>query len=367
MVAALRAANADVRVVGWGGPRMRAAGCELMGETARDGAMALGSLAKIASVRRIVHDIRQWAAANHVDVHVPVDSPAANWHIAWWMKKRRRSKVANLVAPQLWAWAPWRIRKWRRTSDVIMCLLPFEEQWFRSRGVNAVFVGHPVLSVPVDERVRARAEQFAKGARKLLLLPGSRSNEVRDNMHRMLQVYAHLAHSRPDLTGLVMAANQDLVPLIRAAQFDAGLASWPASLAVASGDAEGAIAWCDCALNVSGTVSLDLAHQRKPMVAVYWTGWLSALIARFILNTPHRLLPNIVAGRRVVPEFVPYSGGIGPVEREVARMLDDAEWRAQMAEGLHEVARTFEGHDPGRESANVILGLLGCPSRTNAA
>lgn len=358
LVAALRRLAPELRVVGWGGPRMRAAGCEMAGETARDGAMALGSLAKIASVRRTVHSIRDWARTQPVAVHVAVDSPAANWHIAWWMKRERGAKVVNLVAPQLWAWAPWRIRKWRRTSDLMLCLLPFEEEWFRQRGVNARFVGHPVLSVPIDDAVQARARAFGMEGRRLLLLPGSRSNEVRDNMHHMLRIYAAAARTRPDLRGLVMAANERLVPLVRDAQRKAGLTEWPRGLQVAHGDAEAAIAWCDGALNVSGTVSLDLAHQRKAMVAVYWTGWLAYLVGRLVLRTPNRLLPNIVAGRRIVPEFVPWAGGIQQPLACVERMLDDAALRARTAGDLDGVARTFEGHDPGVEAAEGVLGVL---------
>ena len=360
LVRALRAARPDVRVVGWGGPRMRHAGCELVGETARDGAMTLVGLGKIMEVRRIVRDIRSWAAANPVDVHVPVDSPAANWHIASWMKRHGKgaaggSRVVNLVAPQLWAWAPWRIRKWRRTSDAIMCLLPFEEEWFRSRGVRAHFVGHPVLAHPVDPSAVARAAALPGGAPRLLLLPGSRSSEVRANMPRMLEAFRALSAARPGLAGLVMAANEALVPLVRDS---ARGTAWPANLAVAHGDPDAAIAWCDCALNVSGTVSLDLAHQRKPMVAVYWVGWFRALASRFILTMPDRLLPNIVAGRRIVPEFVPCAGGTGSVVRALGQLLDDPAARARTARDLDAVARRFEGHDPGREAAEVVLGFL---------
>ena len=361
LVRALRARAPDVRVVGWGGPRMREAGCEMAGETARDGAMTLVGLRKILEVRRTVREIRAWAAANPVDVHVPVDSPAANWHIASWMKRHGRgaaggSCVVNLVAPQLWAWAPWRIRKWRRTSDAILCLLPFEEAWFRARGVRAHFVGHPVLAHPVDAAARARAGALPQGAPRLLLLPGSRSSEVRANMPRMLEAFRTVSASRPGLAGVVMAANESLVPLVRAA---ARGGAWPANLHVAHGDPDAAIAWCDCALNVSGTVSLDLVHQRKPMVAVYWTAWWKVLVSSLILTMRDRLLPNIVAGRRIVPEFVPCSGGTGPVVRALAPILDDPAARACIAADLDAVARRFEGHDPGRESAGVVLGFLG--------
>jgi lipid-A-disaccharide synthase len=361
LVRALRELAPDVRVVGWGGPRMRAAGCEMAGETARDGAMALAGLGKIASVRRTVHQIREWAAKNPVDVHVPVDSPAANWHIAKWMKAHGRgaaggARVVNLVAPQLWAWAPWRIRKWRRTSDAILCLLPFEEEWFRSRGVRAHFIGHPVLSHPVGDDARARAAALPAGAPKLLLLPGSRSSEVRANMPRMLDVFRAVSRTRPGLVGLVMAANDALVPLVRDAAHGA---AWPADLHVAAGDPDAAIAWCDCALNVSGTVSLDLTHQRKPMVALYMTGLVSIAGSKVLLSMHDRLLPNIVAGRRIVPEFVPWGGGVRPVVDALGALLDDPRLRARTSRELDAVARRFEGHDPGREGAGVVLGFLG--------
>ncbi|RLS46632.1 MAG: hypothetical protein DWH86_02380 [Planctomycetota bacterium] len=360
LVRALRALAPDVRVVGWGGPKMRAAGCEMAGETARDGAMTLVGLKKIAEVRRIVADIRTWAAANPVDVHVPVDSPAANWHIASWMKHHGRgaaggSRVVNLVAPQLWAWAPWRIRKWRRTSDAILCLLPFEEQWFRSRGVRAHFIGHPVLGEPVSPDALLRAKTFPTGAPKLLLLPGSRSSEVRANMPLMLEVFRAVARTRPDLVGLVMAANDGLLPLVRAA---ARGGAWPSNLHVASNDPDAAIAWCDCALNVSGTVSLDLAHQSKPMVALYRTGFVKAAGSAVVLLTPHRLLPNIIARREIVPEFIPHAGGAGPLLRALEPLLDDAARRARVARDLDAVTRSFEGHDPGREAAEVVLGFI---------
>jgi len=157
------------------------------------------------------------------------------------------------------------------------------------------------------------------------------------------------------LAGIVMAANEALVPLVRAG---ARGGAWPANLHVMHGDPDAAIAWCDCALNVSGTVSLDLAHQRKPMVAVYWTGMVKVAGGSVLLTMPNRLLPNIVAGERIVPEFVPHSGGTGPVVRALEPYLDDPAARARTARDLDRVARRFEGHDPGREAAGVVIGFL---------
>src|ERR1043165_7088436 len=93
-------------------------------------------------------------------VHVPVDSPGANFPVAR-VAKRRGLRVVQLVAPQVWAWAPWRTRKLKKRTDLVLCLLPFEEEWFMARGVPAKFVGHPLFDEPVDlEAVGARAEKY---------------------------------------------------------------------------------------------------------------------------------------------------------------------------------------------------------------
>ncbi|MFM8816293.1 MAG: lipid-A-disaccharide synthase, partial [Phycisphaerales bacterium] len=271
-----------------------------------------------------MREIRAWAAANPVDVHVPVDSPAANWHIASWMKRHGRgaaggSHVVNLVAPQLWAWAPWRIRKWRRTSDAILCLLPFEEAWFRARGVRAHFVGHPVLAHPIDAAAHARAAAFPQGAPRLLLLPGSRSSEVRANLPTLMRVHADLQSRFRKMTSVLVAANEDLLALVR----ERLGGTLPSGLNLVVGQLDAAIAWSDLALCVSGTVSMDLARQAKPMVAVYKVSPISWLGARMLLTTPHRLLPNILAGERIVPEFVPHMGGVGPISKAAEQLLTD--------------------------------------------
>lgn len=156
VVARLRAAYPDIEPVAWGGPKMAAAGATMLGRTADDGVMGLAGLSKVAEVKRLHDEIVAWARANPVAVHMPVDSPSANYPLCARLKPLG-ARIVNLVAPQLWAWAPWRIRKVRRLSDVLLCLLPFEEEWFRTRGVTAKYIGHPVLSKPIDH-AQARNE-----------------------------------------------------------------------------------------------------------------------------------------------------------------------------------------------------------------
>ncbi len=118
------------------------------------------------------------------------------------------------------------------------------------------------------------------------------------------------------------------------------------------------IAWCDLALAVSGTVTLDITAHRKPMVGVYRTGLATWLLARLLIRLPHRLLPNIIAEREIVPEFVPYLGGPARIVRQVSRILLDSKHGAVQAEELHRVCLRFANHDPAAEAARAIVELV---------
>jgi lipid-A-disaccharide synthase len=354
VVEAIRRLAPEVAVVAWGGPRLQAAGATVIERSADDGAMGLSALSRVGAVRGFAAAIDRWSRSHRVGVHVPVDSPAANFPVARRMR-RRGVRICHLVAPQLWAWGPWRLGKLRRCTDGVLCLLPFEEAWFRSRGVPARFIGHPVLNRPVDTHaVHARASELPPGSPRLLLLPGSRSSEVRRNLPLLLRAMTELQSRRRGLTALLVAANEDLLALVRS-MLDGSV---PSGLHLVAGDLDAAIAWSDLALCVSGTVSLDLTRHAKPMVGVYKVSLLSWLGAKALLTTPHRLLPNILAGDRIVPEFVPHAGGAEPVFRAADALLaDQARMRAAHA-ALKRVLQPYQGHHPAEEAAQSILRLL---------
>jgi lipid-A-disaccharide synthase len=354
VVEAIRRMAPEVAVVAWGGPRLQAAGARVIERSADDGAMGLSAISRIGAVRRHAAAIERWSRSHKVHVHVPVDSPAANFPVARRLR-RRGVRTCHLVAPQLWAWGPWRLGKLRRSTDGVLCLLPFEEPWFRSRGVPARFIGHPVINRPIDSgAVQAKAATLPPGSPRVLLLPGSRSSEVRRNLPLLLRALAELQSRRRGLLALMVAANEELLQMIR------GMlgGSLPSGLHLVSGDLDAAIAWSDLALCVSGTVSLDLTRHAKPMVGVYKVSLLSWLGSKALLTTPHRLLPNILAGARIVPEFVPHAGGAEPVFKAADELLSDqARMKATQA-ALKRVLQPYQGHRPDEEAATAILRLL---------
>lgn len=365
VAAAIRRMAPEVSVVAWGGPKLEAAGASVIERSADDGAMGLSAISRVGAVRRHAAAIDRWSREHRVGVHVPVDSPAANFPVAKRMK-RRGVRVCHLVAPQLWAWGPWRLGKLRRCTDGVLCLLPFEEAWFRARGVPTRFIGHPVINRPIDAAaVQARAAEFPPGSPRVLVLPGSRSSEVRRNLPLLLRSLAELQARRRGLAALLVAANDDLLALVRSMLGD----TVPTGLHLISGDLDAAITWSDLALCVSGTVSLDLTRHAKPMVGVYKVGLVSWLGSKALLTTPHRLLPNILAGARIVPEFVPHAGGAEPVFKAADELLSDQSRMKAAHAALKRVLQPYQGHRPAEEAANAILRLLSGknPVSTDAA
>jgi lipid-A-disaccharide synthase len=126
-----------------------------------------------------------------------------------------------------------------------------------------------------------------------------------------------------------------------------------------TGGADAAIAWCDLALAVSGTITLDIALQRKPMIGVYRTGWFMWLLAKLILRTPFVLLPNIIAAREIVPEFAPHAGGSAGIIRAATRYLQDSKRGAVQAEELNRVCLRFATKRPAEEAAGHLLRMVG--------
>lgn len=362
VIRALREHTPSLQICAWGGSKMEEAGATIIERTAADGSMGLNALAKVRAVRRQIRSIKRWIRQYPVIAHVPVDSPAANFPICP-TAKAAGAKVIHLVAPQLWAWGGWRVKKLRRSTDLVLCLLPFEEQWFSERGIPARFVGHPAINRDLDEQdITERVPELPRGAAKIAIFPGSRSQEVKANLRLLVNVFSELYDRHRQTTGVLVAANQTIADSIRST-----VGSFPNGLHMIEGHSDAVIAWCDCALAVSGTVSLHVARQHKPMVGVYRTGIVSWLGAKVLLNTPHRLLPNIVAEREICPEFIPHVGGSGPIVRAIIGLLDDSKKSAVQRESLRRVCMRFANKQPGEDAAHHILELIGDHSHRHAA
>ncbi|MCC6677441.1 MAG: hypothetical protein IT436_09880 [Phycisphaerales bacterium] len=358
VIAELRKRHPRLPIYAWGGPKMERAGATIIERTGDDAVMGLPGIEKIREHRRINRRIAAWLDSGRASMHVPVDSPAANFPICA-MAKARGMKVVHLVAPQVWAWASWRVRKLRKRTDLVLCLLPFEEDWFRARNVPARFIGHPLFDADLDlADLDRRAAVLPAGGPRVALMPGSRPGELTKNFPILLRAYRLLQARHPGMVGVLAATRPEVERQLRA--MAEGLGGWPESLSCLCGQTDVVVRWSELALVVSGTVTLQVAKQQRPMVIVYKSSRLVCfLLGSWLVSTRVFTLPNLIAGRRIVPELVPYFGQGDEVAAEAARLLDEPGAADQQRKGLAGVREKFRSVHAASSAADAIEQVAG--------
>ncbi|MBM4108956.1 MAG: hypothetical protein FJ255_09155 [Phycisphaerae bacterium] len=359
VIAELKRRRPGLKVYAWGGRRMEAAGATLVERTGDDAVMGLPGLAKIREHARINERVADFLAGHRVAVHVPVDSPAANFPLCR-IAKRAGCRVVHLVAPQIWAWGRWRIHKLRRLTDMVLCLLPFEERFFVRRRVPARFIGHMLFDEPLDGAALDRvAAEFPGGPVRLAFMPGSRPAEFRRNFPLILRIFRALRRAYPGAVGVLAATRPGVeAELRRIAERHGG---WPEGLATTVGRTDAVTRWCSLALVKSGTVTLQVARHLRPMVIFYKHSnpLFYYLVARVILSTRRFALPNVIAMRTVVPEFVPHFGGPGPIVAAARALIDDEAARRRQTADLADVLARFKGRHASALAADAIEAVAG--------
>ena len=357
-------------IFAFGGPRMEAAGAQLIESTTGHAKMGVGvgMVGEAKELLRRKQVLTAWLKENPIAAHVPTDSPAANWSLCAAVRRTQPdARIVHLVGPQIWAWAGWRIRRLRRLTDHVMCLLPFEPEWFGSRGVPATFVGHPLFQVPLPGESSADAagqavttidgQPLRDAGTRLALLPGSREKEVRQNWPTMLKVFDQLRHRLPDLGVVIAAADRT-----RADQLKLLCPGGrpPRGMQVLVGNASAALDWADAAVVVSGTATLEAASRNTPMVVIYnanLTAW--NLLGRFLVNARTFALPNVISESlelgRVVPELVPHDGSPEPVIEHLRPLLTGGTEVAEQREGFAAIRAAYAGNVFRQAAADVLL------------
>jgi lipid-A-disaccharide synthase len=359
VVAELRARHPELAIFAWGGPKMERAGATIVERTGDDAVMGLPGLAKIREHQRINVRIEEWLRTNPVAVHVPVDSPAANFPICA-ITRASGARVVHLVAPQIWAWGRWRIHKLRRLTDLVLCLLPFEEGFFTNRRVPARFIGHMLFDKVLDtEELDRRGAAFGDGPQRIAMMPGSRPDELNRHLELMLRAFEAIRAKHPQTVGVVAATTPRVADHLRELATQR-LGRWPEAVQIVAQDTDAVIRWCTLALVKSGTVTLQVAKQNRPMVVFYSkSNPVLYFLAKTILSTKHFSLPNVLAHRRVVPEFIPHYGGPEPIVDAAVRLIEDPEFAAEQRRDLASVVAGFSGRNAASLAADAIEEIAG--------
>jgi len=352
LISAMKEIRPGIEFVGVGGPKMAQAGCELLENTTGKAAMIYKAFTQVARFYKIVKNIKHYFKSNNVDLVIVCDSPSFNFHVAKAAKKAG-IKTLFFVAPQLWAWGGWRIGKLRKCCDKLCCLLPFEQDWFGKRGMDAVFVGNPLLDKL--EIARSRHEQYAdfepKKAR-FALMPGSRAAEIDSLWQPMQQIAVRLKEKYPAATSVAVAVDARREEILRAAQI-------PGFECQYSVDSVNKTALAvDFSIVASGSATLEVAAAGCPMVIMYQSSRILWHLFGWIIKTKYLSLVNILAGRELVPEFMPHFTSIEPIIASIEQLLQDNDKLAQLSGELTGLAEPLAEKKASREVAKIAVEML---------
>ncbi|MCB1699846.1 MAG: lipid-A-disaccharide synthase [Halioglobus sp.] len=303
VLAALRMRFPNLEIEGIGGPLMEQQGLDSMFPMDRLSVMGfIEPLKRLPELLRIRSAVREHFSRKPPDIFLGIDSPDFNLRLEEQLRARGVT-TAHLVSPSVWAWRQRRIHRIKRAVDLMLCLFPFETAIYRQHDVPVCYVGHPLADeIPTQaDRIAARsALGLQPGARLLALLPGSREGEVRLLAPLFLRAASLLRRTDPTLRFVLPA-----VSAARRTELEPLVAAYPQlDITVVTGRSREVMAASDAVLLASGTATLEAALLKRPMVVAYRMGALSWLLLKLMVKTPYAALPNILAGRALVPELL---------------------------------------------------------------
>ncbi len=344
----------SIEFVGIGGPKMEAAGCQLLENTSEKASMLHNALKEVVFFWKLLQRIKKLFRENPVDLVIVCDSPSFNFHVA---KAAKKAGVQTMfyVAPQLWAWAAWRIHKLKRCCDKLCCILPFEEAWFKERNMDAVFVSNPLLD-EVTQDLTPHIRDYATydpNQVKVGLMPGSRSAEIDLLWTPMQEMALQIKQTCAQATFTVVAA-------------DEGRKTKLASLEIPGFDCEYTVdsvretaKRMDFCLVASGSATVEVATAGCPMAVMYKAsrlGW--HLAARWLIKTPYMSLVNILANWEMVPEFMPYFTSINPIVDTSLTLIKNPKQLAQTSRDLIGITQPLAQQNTANTVAKLALDMV---------
>jgi lipid-A-disaccharide synthase len=356
LIEALKRIAPSAEFCGVGGPRMIAAGLQTLYDMERLAVMGLVEpLKRLPELLHMRSGLRRHLLEWRADLVIGIDAPDFNLGLELWLREHG-IRTAHFVSPSVWAWRQGRIHKIKRAVDLMLTLFPFEEQFYRDHGVPVVCVGHPLADqLPLDVDVAgARAQLGIDGdAQVVAVLPGSRGSEVATMGPVFVATMQWLCRHQPQLRFLVPAANamrrEQLQQLLQLAP------ELPVTLL--DGQSQTAMAAADVVLMTSGTTALEALLVKKPMVVAYRLGVISYAILSRLVKTPFIALPNLLAGRELVPECLQQRATAEVLGPLLLERLQNPALRAELEQeflAIHQLLR----RDAGERAAQALLELI---------
>jgi lipid-A-disaccharide synthase len=366
LVKAMRAADPALSISAMGGEKLREAGAEIVCDISRHAVMGITEvIGHLGMLYGIFRKLTRILERDRPDLLILVDYPDFNLRLAR-VAKKHRIPVLYYVSPQIWAWRTGRIRQIAATVSTMVVVFPFELPLYREAGVDAHFVGHPLLDIVKVSRSRDENSKhlgLVPGRRVIGLLPGSRLSEVKRILPPLLEAARRLSREHADLQFIIPVA-----PGLDKAELEKLIGDAAVSVTLADNSIYDVIDSAYLVIVASGTASLETALLAKPMVIVYRMSPLSYRIARLLVQVPHIGMANIIAGKTVVPELIQDQASGERIAAEAARLLTDTRYYASVRAELELIKKKLGEPGASERAGRIALDMLvRTPSAAEAA
>ena len=365
----LRELDPTLKFIGRGGPQMQ----EVAGKQFKNwigDAAVLGLwevLRKYGYFREQFRQTTEEIVETEPDAVLLIDYPGFNLRLARALRRQsRRQKIIYYISPQVWAWNRGRIKRMARWIDLVLCIFPFEADLYNESGLRALFVGHPMI-----ERLQVRKAEVARDANLIGLFPGSRLREVRKILPVLIETARLLLRSKPTLRFEVAAASEELaqeISMMLTPQLNclppvtSGAPRTRPIFEIMVGKTAEIMQRAWVGIVASGSATLEAAYFRMPFALVYKVAWPTYLAARLVVNVNYLGMPNLLAGREVVPEFIQHRAQPDAIANAVRPLIDDEKARNQMISQFDVVIPKLGGSGASEKAARAIIEEIGIRS-----
>jgi lipid-A-disaccharide synthase len=357
LVRALKQTRPDIKVYGVGGPQLRAAGVETLYDVGDMAVMGFTEVVRrLSFFRRVFHHLLGVARERQPDAIILVDYPGFNLRFAA-RTHAMGLKVIYYICPQVWAWNRRRIPHMAKIVDRLLAIFPFEKAVFASTSLKVDFVGHPL----VDEIRETLNEPIVslpwEGDLRIALLPGSRAQEIERILPALCGAAALIEARHPGASFIIPTPSAEIADAVRS--LVGSLPRTPARLQIVTGQTRHVLRQATAALVTSGTATLESALLDCPTVVVYKASALTYFLARLLVRLPHIGIVNVIANRRICPEFIQADATPHNLATALLRLIEDDSARAEMRRGFEEVRTLLGPGGAAERAAELVLKELG--------
>jgi lipid-A-disaccharide synthase len=363
LVSALRGKLPDAKFFGAGGPEMAAASVELAFDMTQHSVIGMSDVLKnYFKFRRLFNQLLKLAIERQPDVIIGVDFGGFNLRFGHAIKEYVRNdpfskwnpKIVQFVSPQVWASRPGRANLLAADYDLLLSIFPFEKDWYARRvpKLRVEFVGHPMVERMQKSEVRSQKSEALAASPKILLLPGSRPDELRRHLPVMIGALKLIQEKFPASRAKMVLPNKALKSIANR------LSMLPPDVEIQVGNLPQALAEVDVAIASTGTVTMECAFFGVPTVTLYKTSWLTYQIGKRIVTVKSLTMPNLLANEEVFPEFVQNTATPENISRAALELLQNESRRAQIKKRLAEIVSQLGGPGASQRAAATILSLF---------